>query len=212
MNRIHMEHARSSDMEDLMAKIRAELRPKLTEGEFSDEEIDQTIFAVVNQGPNLSSAELLLQLQGDLCDRCGACCSFWDTITIQQKELLEIAKHLRLKPDKLMRKYQIVQENEHGFVTDEFTIRGRPCPFLKGKNHCSIYSVRPSVCRGYPAFPIMDQIEDGEEGVEISPHCHAIPKWLAEISSRELVRKKSSMSGQSTWGSKAQSRFLTVEK
>ena len=41
-----MKDPRRKDAEDLAARIRAELLPKLKDGEFSDEEINRVIFTI----------------------------------------------------------------------------------------------------------------------------------------------------------------------
>lgn len=89
------------------------------------------------------------------CAECGGCCSGPGEgyIWVVRKEIELIAKHLKVSPEELRRRYlrrvglrtSII---EHGVTKD--------CIFLRavgGGKRCAIYPVRPSQCRTWPFWP-----------------------------------------------------------
>jgi len=106
----------------------------------SDEQIRTAI-----QTP-LTEAVLMwmYSVQGESCVRCGNCCRIPRSIAFEKESFRKIAKSLKLSYKKL--KKRVRARTEKGIVR----IPGAPCPFLKGKNHCTIYDLRPFVCQVYP--------------------------------------------------------------
>ena len=77
------------------------------------------------------------------CLECANCCKttgplFTDT------DIVRIAKHLKVKPQKFIGDYLRVDED------GDYVLKQVPCPFLGTDNYCSIYQVRPKACREYP--------------------------------------------------------------
>ena len=79
------------------------------------------------------------------CKQCGACCRDFSVIVIRKDEIQKLAKHFKISPSKLKRKYKMTHK-----ATYEWQFPGNPCPFLKGKNHCTIYDLRPLTCQVFP--------------------------------------------------------------
>ncbi|RZI82994.1 MAG: YkgJ family cysteine cluster protein [Rubrivivax sp.] len=85
---------------------------------------------------------------------CGYCCSHFE-VEARPFEVFEIQAHVlkHFKPEQLRatigRAAKNVEERKAATETERLTLR-QTCPFLVD-NACSVYSVRPSVCRNYHA-------------------------------------------------------------
>jgi len=78
-----------------------------------------------------------------LCDKCGTCCRVCHPIRLEVEDIGRIASYLRIPIPSFYLEYVQVEG-------ESFYIKGtKPCRFLRG-NLCSIYPVRPLVCRYYP--------------------------------------------------------------
>jgi len=77
------------------------------------------------------------------CLACANCCKSISPI-ITDKDIQRIAKHLRVRPAKLVEDYLLLDDE------NDYVFREQPCPFLGEDNYCSIYDVRPKACREYP--------------------------------------------------------------
>lgn len=77
------------------------------------------------------------------CLECANCCKTTGPL-ITDKDVLRIAKHLKMKPQPFIEKYLRIDED------NDYVLQDLPCPFLDTHNFCSIYSVRPKACREYP--------------------------------------------------------------
>jgi Fe-S-cluster containining protein len=78
------------------------------------------------------------------CTRCANCCKTM-TITFNDADIKRIAKHLNMGTAKFIETYL-----EAGEKKGSSKARQKPCPFLGEDNRCTIYAVRPTVCREYP--------------------------------------------------------------
>jgi len=77
------------------------------------------------------------------CLSCGNCCkSLGPRIT--DVDISKMAKHLRIKPSKVVTDYLILDED------NDYVFKTMPCPFLMPDNYCMIYDSRPKACREYP--------------------------------------------------------------
>jgi len=114
----------------------------------------------------------LFKHQNELCDKCGRCCRIESPIHVSPHELSRIAEHLRVPYGELKRRLKLIPLRD-----GTYHLVGRPCPFLKG-NLCSIYEVRPGVCRLYPAWYLYTQfVEDKPAQVDLE--CGVIKKLFA---------------------------------
>lgn len=86
------------------------------------------------------------------CSKCpGYCCSY-PLIALNKRDVERLAKHFGLSFKAAKAKFTKKQEKE------KYTMRrkadehfGRICQFFDTeKRCCSIYKVRPSICRGFP--------------------------------------------------------------
>jgi len=77
------------------------------------------------------------------CLRCANCCKTTGPL-FTDKDIVRIAKHLRMRPAAFVDKYlRIDEEGDH-------VLQSVPCPFLGDDNYCGIYEVRPKACREFP--------------------------------------------------------------
>ena len=81
------------------------------------------------------------------CLSCANCCKKM-TPTFTDKDLKRAAKYLQMTPVAFQEKWLQYDKKEK-----EWTNVKQPCQFLDLKtNMCSIYSVRPADCSGFPHF------------------------------------------------------------
>jgi len=124
--------------------------------------------------------------EGDLmCEQCGTCCQKCTPIVLTRREIKTIARYLNTSPSKLKRRYNIT----HTGPEDLWQISGKPCPFLKGINKCTIYPVRMHACRNFPLKRMYFQGVTGKR-VEVSPFCPIVREAMARFYSSELISKK----------------------
>ena len=77
------------------------------------------------------------------CLTCAACCKNYSP-RFKTPDIKRIARHLNLKEGEFIEKYLLLDEE------GDYVVKSKPCPFLGNDNYCSIYSVRPKACAGYP--------------------------------------------------------------
>ena len=77
------------------------------------------------------------------CMSCANCCKTTSPI-FTSKDISSISKHLRLKSDKFVSKYLIMDSD------NDYVLKQSPCVFLNEDNSCFIYEYRPKACREYP--------------------------------------------------------------
>ena len=82
------------------------------------------------------------------CDKCGGCCRTFEKFKVTKRELKQIAKHLDVTWQNLIKQLSTRLIGDHCYIH-------QPCTFLTG-NTCSIYDVRPWNCRGFPLYPIAE--------------------------------------------------------
>lgn len=94
--------------------------------------------------PVIFSTLSIAAQKGIQCHGCGRCC-YSTTVTVSIPEARVIAKHLGMSFKEFMKEH-IVREptSQYGYA-----FRTVPCQFLVD-NRCTIYEVRPSVCRNFP--------------------------------------------------------------
>lgn len=77
------------------------------------------------------------------CLDCAICCKTTGPL-FTDKDIVRIAKHLRLTPQQFIEKYLRIDEDK------DYVLQKVPCVFLDDQNYCTIYEERPKACREYP--------------------------------------------------------------
>lgn len=77
------------------------------------------------------------------CLDCANCCKTTSP-AIYDRDIDRLAKHLKIKPSKLIEDY--LKEDED----NDYVFKSAPCPFLDYENYCTVYESRPLACREYP--------------------------------------------------------------
>lgn len=77
-----------------------------------------------------------------VCTDCGNCCKVISP-TVSQTDIKRISSFLQISEEEFIETYLKTDD------TNEYEMNALPCPFLKD-NKCSIYEIRPTVCREYP--------------------------------------------------------------
>jgi Fe-S-cluster containining protein len=77
------------------------------------------------------------------CLKCANCCKTTGPL-FTTSDIVRISRHMRLKPNRFIEKYLLVDEE------NDYVLRQLPCTFLRADNYCSIYDVRPKACREFP--------------------------------------------------------------
>jgi Fe-S-cluster containining protein len=105
------------------------------------------------------------------CQKCANCCKVYPAVVLTKADRRRIAKHLGLSVDKFLRRYG----DERG------DINAQPCPFLKD-NLCSIYQVRPEICRRYPSTQDKEFWEKDLRGaLLLAENCPAVFRILEAL-------------------------------
>jgi hypothetical protein len=125
---------------------------------------------------------VLTKKQDEWCNKCGECCRQSTPIRMLSLEAKTIAHFLGISYKKFKQKYRLVPRGD-----GTFDMPGRPCPFLKG-NLCSIYKVRPIVCRYFPAGDAISDMADKKSAIELPRYCHVIKKFVALKVVAEVAR------------------------
>jgi hypothetical protein len=85
----------------------------------------------------------MLQAKVDAnCRRCGKCCRNSKPIGVQDREVWQIARFLKV-PSVVAREIYFARGSDRQIVMKD------PCPFLTDEG-CRIYDVRPRTCRNFP--------------------------------------------------------------
>lgn len=78
------------------------------------------------------------------CTRCANCCKSLD-IKFSEEDIERIAGHQNMTSGEFIETYLAADEED-----GSYNARQKPCPFLGDDNRCTIYDVRPTLCREYP--------------------------------------------------------------
>lgn len=85
------------------------------------------------------------QIQDQIdCTQCANCCRVALT-PVTERDVERLAKHFRVKPDRIMADY-VVKDEEGEYVLRQ---NESGCVFLDG-NLCSVYEARPDNCQRFP--------------------------------------------------------------
>ncbi len=78
------------------------------------------------------------------CTRCANCCKTSD-VSVTAEDIARIAGHLGMTVEDFIATHLKTDEEKGAY-----TVRRKPCSFLGEDDRCTIYDVRPTVCRQYP--------------------------------------------------------------
>jgi len=85
------------------------------------------------------------------CDKCPAYCCSYDRIEVTKRDLLRIAKHFGISYKQAEQRYTKNSPLGRVLRHQKDHIYKHVCEFLDSDTRrCTIYTARPSVCRGYP--------------------------------------------------------------
>ena len=86
------------------------------------------------------------------CSRCNSTCCTFPEISLSKEEMKPMAEALGITTEQFKKKYTKRTEDKTGwqFRHKKHDIHGSICVFHDPKVGCSMYSVRPSVCRDHP--------------------------------------------------------------
>lgn len=100
------------------------------------------------------------------CLSCSNCCRTM-TPTFTPKDINRIAAHFKQTPDQFKKKWLYKDRN------GDWMNKQTPCQFLDRKtNYCSIYSIRPADCAGFPHLTkkkMNDYIHVHHQNIEYCP-------------------------------------------
>ncbi len=87
------------------------------------------------------------------CDKCIAyCCSIYDRVQVNQRDVLRLAKHFRVTPEVATQRFTKTYEKERILRRKADRLFGQACMFLDQETRkCTIYEARPGTCREFPA-------------------------------------------------------------
>ena len=146
-------------------------------------EIDDILKAVSSLGFILETEmALIYALQDQICTRCGWCCTENTSLRASKDELKRIAEHKKRSYKKLKKRIR-ARPNKDGTMR----VTRHPCPFYE--DGCSVYAVRPGVCRSYPTNMILSSLAgDGP----YPDKCEISDDLLAEIVIKRALEEKMS--------------------
>jgi len=88
------------------------------------------------------------------CSKCPAYCCSYDEIELKERDIIRLAKHLRLDGNTFMERYTKLGKAYPVLRHHRDEIFGSVCVFLdRETRRCTVYDARPGVCRDYPDRP-----------------------------------------------------------
>lgn len=94
------------------------------------------------------------------CRQCGTCCHGQGGIVLREKDVLRLAAHLELTPDRFLDRYARSRAGKYDIRSDS---TGN-CVFFQSPGACGVHPARPDICRAWPFF----------RGNLIDPESHAM--------------------------------------
>lgn len=112
------------------------------------------------------------------CLKCANCCKTM-TPTFTNTDIKRIAAHLKTTPEAFREKWLYKERS-----TGDWMNKKQPCQFLDHKtNKCSIYSVRPADCAGFPHHTkkqFTEWVHVYKQNVEYCPATYRLVEKLYE--------------------------------
>lgn len=119
------------------------------------------------------------------CTGCGKCCTgFPGYVWLSGKEILTIAKFLKLPPETFLQQYT---RSIYSRISLKEDPKNYDCVFFKDKR-CLIYPVRPMQCQTYPFWE--DLIACKKAWEEAKKSCEGIDHPKAPLIDREEIDKQ----------------------
>jgi Fe-S-cluster containining protein len=110
------------------------------------------------------------------CDRCGKCCFI--PVELKPTDIMKMSKWLNISERKFLREYTEVRGDDKVYLK-------HPCKFFvpdeKGLTYCSIYSMRPEICRQFPFSVSLDLYLHVYENCLLSKQISEFVKTVFEI-------------------------------
>ena len=150
----------------------------------TDEEVQKAVGSLSRLSFN--EFERMSRYQDKFCNSCGKCCRECHPVDFMKEELRAVAKRLGTSYKKLKKKLNARPRGEYNVIA----VPGKPCPFLEGRNECTIYDLRPHSCRLYPLGKPMACILGGRPVETIKPsECFAMQRILEIIAVSRIVEE-----------------------
>lgn len=111
------------------------------------------------------------------CLQCANCCKTMSP-TYTQKDIHRIAQHLNMSIA-TFKKQWLCKDKSGDWVNTK-----QPCPFLQSNNMCSIYTVRPADCAGFPHLTkkkMVDYIHVHQQNVEYCPATYIFVEKMEKL-------------------------------
>ncbi len=106
------------------------------------------------------------------CLTCGNCCKTM-TPTYTAKDIKRIATHFKMTQDVFKEKWLKYDKKDKDWQNKK-----QPCQFLNLEdNKCSIYSIRPSDCAGFPHLTKKKMVDYMHVHKQNLAYCPATYKW-----------------------------------
>lgn len=82
------------------------------------------------------------------CRRCGKCCEGRGGIVVGERDLIRLADHFAVAPERFLERYTEMLGGKPCLLTGS----DGACLFFKAGFGCTIHPARPDVCRAWPFF------------------------------------------------------------
>lgn len=168
---------RGPNADRVLRKLRSKIPPSVP---ITEDDLRRAVDSL-SCGHGLELAAMYT-LQKGLCKRCGDCCrTICKSIAFSKEELKAVSKYLKIPYKKLKRKIRAIP-----LGSQIFDVPGKPCPFLKGRNVCTIYEVRPIVCKIYPFGAAALKVAMNFE-VDLNTNCPIVCDLLSSLALARLL-------------------------
>ena len=111
------------------------------------------------------------------CLACANCCRTM-TPTFTNEDIIRIAAHFKQTPDQFRKKWLYKDRS------DDWMNKQTPCQFLDLKtNYCSIYTIRPDDCAGFPHLTkkkMVEYMHVHQQNVEYCPATYSMVSKMQE--------------------------------
>ena len=146
-------------------------------------EMDDILKAVSSLGFLMETEiALIYVLQDQICSRCGWCCTENTSLRASKDELKRIVAYKKSSYKKLKKRIK-ARPNKDGTMR----VTRHPCPFYQ--DGCSVYSIRPGMCRSYPVNMILSSLAgDGP----YPSKCEISDDLMAELVIKRALEEKMS--------------------